>query len=314
MTVKKRIAITMGDAAGIGPEVLVKSAKIISKFCEPVMICDGAFLKSQAKKFRADISGAALVDLNNITKPVRSGKVSAAAGRAAYEYIVEAVSQALVEDVSAVVTAPINKESFSKAGVKFPGHTELLAKLTGTREFAMMLCGGGLRVVLVTAHAALKDVPKLINEEDVVAKIGLAAEYLGGGLKINRPRIGVAGLNPHAGDGGIFGTEERKVIIPAIKSARRKFRNAIITGPVAPDALFFKAKRGEYDAVVCMYHDQGLVALKMEAFEEGVNVTLGLPIIRTSPDHGTAFDIAGKGKANPRSFIEAVKLAVRLAR
>jgi len=303
----------MGDAAGIGPEVIVKSVKIISQFCEPVLICDGAFLESQAKKFRADISGAAIVDLNNIKKPVRSGKVSAVAGRAAYEYIVEAVSQALVEDVSAVVTAPINKESFSRAGVNFPGHTELLAALTGTREFAMMLCGGGLRVVLVTTHAALKEVPALITQKQVLSKIGLTFDYLKNGIKISRPRIGVAGLNPHAGDGGIFGTEERKVIIPAIKAARAKYRRGVIAGPVAPDSLFYKAKRGEYDAVVCMYHDQGLVALKMEAFEEGVNVTLGLPIIRTSPDHGTAFDIAGKGRADTSSFVEAVKMAAKLS-
>ncbi len=314
MPEKKRIAVTMGDAAGIGPEVIVKSIGTISKYCLPVIVCDGAFLKAQARKFKADISGAKICDMKNIKAPIKPARVSAPAGRAAYEYIVEAVSQALVEDVSAVVTAPINKESFSRAGVKFPGHTELLAKLTGTREFAMMLCGVGLRVVLVTTHAALKDVPELITKEEIVSKIGLAAEYLRDGLKIKRPRIGVAGLNPHAGDGGIFGAEERNIILPAVKSAGRKFGQSVITGPVAPDALFYKAKRGDFDAVVCMYHDQGLVALKMEAFEEGVNVTLGLPIIRTSPDHGTAFDIAGKGKANPRSFIEAVKLAVRLAR
>ena len=314
MSAKKRIAITMGDAAGIGPEVIVKSVKTVSRFCEPVIVCDGTFLGSQAKKFRADISGAELVDLHNIKKTVLPGRVSVAAGRAAYEYIVEAVSQALVEDVSAIVTAPINKESFSRAGVKFPGHTELLAELTGTREFAMMLCGGGLRVVLVTTHAALKEVPGLITKESVLSKIGLAFGYLNSGLKIRRPRIGVAGLNPHAGDGGLFGTEERRIIAPAIKAAGLKFRQAEISGPVAPDALFFKAKRGDYDAVVCMYHDQGLPALKMEAFEEGVNVTLGLPIIRTSPDHGTAFDIAGKGLANTRSFIEAVKLAAELSR
>ena len=314
MSGKKRIAITMGDAAGIGPEVIVKSIGTISKYCLPVIICDRVFLKAQARKFKADISGAEICDMNNIKAPVKPARVSAAAGRAAYEYIVEAVAQALVEDVSAVVTAPINKESFSRAGVKFPGHTELLAKLTGTREFAMMLCGGDLRVVLVTTHAALKDVPELITKEGIISKIGLTAEYLRGGLKIQRPRIGVAGLNPHAGDGGIFGGEERNIIFPAIKSAGRKFGQVAITGPVAPDALFYKAKRGDFDAVVCRYHDQGLPALKMEAFEDGVNVTLGLPIIRTSPDHGTAFDIAGKGKASLRSFIEAVRLAVRLAR
>lgn len=302
----------MGDAAGIGPEVAARSVRIIKKFCAPLVICDAVFFTKEASKFGIDISGAELLDLKNINNKIKPGRVSAAAGAAAAEYIAKAAELVLSKEASAMVTAPINKESLNKAGLNFPGHTEMLAKLTGAGEFAMMLAGGGLRVVLATTHTSLRNVPRLITARNVFSKISLTREWLKKYLKLRHPRIGVAGLNPHAGDGGLFGDEEKKEIIPAIKLAERRFGKGI-TGPVAPDILLYKAKKGHFDAVLCMYHDQGLVALKMEAFEKGVNITLGLPIIRTSPDHGTAYDIAGRGAANPESFIEAVKTAVFLA-
>jgi 4-phospho-D-threonate 3-dehydrogenase / 4-phospho-D-erythronate 3-dehydrogenase len=307
------VAMTMGDPAGVGPEVLLKSLKAVRNICVPVIICDEKFLKKEAKKYKASLDGAELVDMDNITGNIPAGKVSKLCGRAAADYIETAVSMALDETVDAIVTAPINKESFHLAGIKHPGHTEMLAELTGTKEYAMMLTGGFLRVVLVTTHVAISKVPELVTKENIMEKIELAHLWLTKHFKIKNPRIAVAGLNPHSGDNGLFGNEEAKEIIPAVKQAIKQFGRNII-GPVVPDALFYLARTEGFDAIVCMYHDQGLIPLKMTAFEEGVNVTLGLPIIRTSPDHGTAFNIAGKGIASPKSFIEAVKLAAFLAR
>jgi len=218
---------------------------------------------------------------------------------------------ALCGSVHGIVTLPVNKKGLEKAGLPFPGHTEFLAHLTKTKEFAMLLIGGRIRVLLVTRHIPLKDVNKFIKKREVLKNIIFADEackFLG----IKDPRIAVTGLNPHAGEEGLLGREEEKEILPAIKEARiRKIR---VSGPYPADSLFYHVKRGEFDMVVAMYHDQGLIPLKMNYFEKSVNVTLGLPIIRTSPGHGTAYDIAGKGIAKETSLLEAVKIAARLVR
>jgi 4-hydroxythreonine-4-phosphate dehydrogenase len=239
----------------------------------------------------------------------QKGMPTAEGGRASAEYIRKAVELAVNKQVDAVVTAPISKEALKMAGMNWPGHTEMIAELTGTKDYAMMLAGGPLRVILVTIHTALRNVPDLVTKEKVLKTIRLAKKACSM-LGIGHPRIAVAGLNPHAGEAGIFGDEETREIVPAIEAAAREGISA--TGPFPPDTVFHKAYKGEVDIVVCMYHDQGLVPLKMIAFDKGVNVTIGLPIIRTSPDHGTAYDIAwsgSTGKADPSSMIEALKLA-----
>ncbi len=238
------------------------------------------------------------------------GRAGAYAGRAVVEYIRKAVLLATQGEVAAITTAPINKETLKMAGYSWPGHTELLAELTGTSDFGMMLAGGGLRVIIATIHCALKDVPGLITKDGVLRTIRLAARACRE-LGIETPRIVVAGLNPHAGEAGIFGDEEILHISPACEQARAE--GLAVTGPLPPDTLFYKAKRGDFDIVVAMYHDQGLIPLKMLAFGSAVNVTIGLPIIRTSVDHGTAYDIAGQGIADPASLIEALKMAAQIA-
>jgi len=237
------------------------------------------------------------------------GKPTAGGGRASVEAIKKAVELARSGSVHSIATAPISKEALKLAGYAWPGHTEMLAELTGTKDFAMMLVGGSLRVLLVTIHVSYAEVPGLVTEESVLRTIRLAmraAEM----LDLNEPRIAVCGLNPHAGEAGMFGAEEREIITPAIDAAAKE--GIPVSGPYPPDTVFFRAARGEFDIVVAMYHDQGLIPLKLLAFEEGVNVTVGLPIIRTSPDHGTAYEIAGRGEANPSSMIEAIRLALRL--
>jgi 4-hydroxythreonine-4-phosphate dehydrogenase len=213
------------------------------------------------------------------------------------------------KQVDGIVTAPISKEALKMAGFTWPGHTEMLAEISRTKQYAMMLVGGPLRVILVTIHTALKNVPELITRQRILRVIRLAKKACDM-LKIRTPKIAVAGLNPHAGEAGIFGEEEITQIVPAIRQANRE--GIPVSGPYPPDTIFHKAYQGEIDIVVCMYHDQGLIPLKMIAFDKGVNVTIGLPFIRTSPDHGTAYDIAWKGTANPSSMIEAIKLAGRL--
>ena len=209
--------------------------------------------------------------------------------------------------MDAIVTAPINKEAINLAGFDYSGHTELLAELTNTKNFAMMLVGGVLRIVLVTTHIALKDVSKNLSAKKIYSKIKIAYHSLQNLWKIAKPKIAVCALNPHCGEGGLFGNEEETIITPAVNNAKKLGINAV--GPLAADTLFVRAKDGEYDAVVCMYHDQGLIPLKMHSFGKGVNITLGLPIIRTSVDHGTAFNIAGKGIADEGSMIEAIRVA-----
>jgi 4-hydroxythreonine-4-phosphate dehydrogenase len=239
------------------------------------------------------------------------GELSAAAGRAAYDVIVRAVADAQRGVVQAIATAPVNKEAFRLAGLEWSGHTDLLAHLTGSRHVAMMFYSEALRVVLATVHIPLAEVPRALTQASLDATIALTARELPR-FGIAAPRIAVAGLNPHAGEHGLFGNEEQTAIRPAIDACRA--RGIDVSGPYPGDTVFVRARRGDFDVVVACYHDQGLIPVKLVAFGQAVNVTLGLPIIRTSVDHGTAFDIAGKGMADPESMITAVLLAARLAK
>ncbi|MDI6744432.1 MAG: 4-hydroxythreonine-4-phosphate dehydrogenase PdxA [Thermodesulfovibrionales bacterium] len=321
----KKIAITMGDAAGIGPEIIAKALYCaeIRDLCSPVVIGDRSVMEEAIDLLKLPLklqitnspdeskAGRGIIELIDIgeIKKFKKGKPDAENGKACVSYINKAVELALNKKVDGIVTAPISKEALKMAGMKWHGHTEMLAELTDTKDYAMMLVGGQLRVILVTIHTSLKSVPEMIKKEGVLKTILLARKACDM-LDIKNPRIAVAGLNPHAGEAGIFGDEEKNEIIPAIEEAKKL--GMPVTGPYPPDTVFHRAYKGEIDIVVCMYHDQGLIPLKMIAFEEGVNVTVGLPFIRTSPDHGTAYDIAWKGIANPSSMLEAIKLAARL--
>lgn len=320
------IALTMGDPSGIGPEVILKGfSKFSKKNYKVIVIGDYAFLKKEAEKnnlsidFNSvdDFSGTFhqnklnVLDMKNLPEKTPRGVVDSQSGRASCEYIEKAVDMALQGRVSAITTAPINKKSISMAGFHYAGHTEMLAKLTGAREYAMMLIGGKIRVVLVTTHVALAEVKKMIKKESIFKIISTTDRFLKL-FGIKAPHIAVAALNPHAGEGDIFGSEESEEILPAVEMGQA--HNIDVTGPYPADSLFVKAKRGEFDAVVVMYHDQGLIPVKMEGFGRGVNVTLGLSIIRTSVDHGTAYDIVGKGIADSGSLIAALDLAAELAK
>ncbi|MFA5103640.1 MAG: 4-hydroxythreonine-4-phosphate dehydrogenase PdxA [Candidatus Margulisiibacteriota bacterium] len=323
------VAVTMGDPAGIGPEVIIKALSLaeLSRLSRPVVIGDARVMKNAMKysktspvvlkeikrldegDFRTGIIN--ILDMDNVDVPkLKIGKVSVEAGRAAVKYIERAIDLAMDKKVDAIATAPINKEAINKAGFRFDGHTELLAKRTGAKNSAMMFLSDSIRVMLVTTHIPLSQVAKEIDKKKVLNIIKLAdkelTELLG-----KRPRIGVAGLNPHAGESGIFGAEEEKIISPAVEEAKKLGIN--VKGPISADAIFYLANLNMFDIVVAMYHDQGLIPIKLLSFNKSVNVTVGLPIIRTSVDHGTGFDIAGKGWANPSSMIQAIKVAAMMA-
>ena len=284
-----RIAITAGDPAGIGPEIAAKAAaaRRVRAVCEPVMYGPPAGMSCAP------------------------GVLSAEAGRAAYDIIVRAVEDVRRGTVAAIATAPINKEALRLAGLPWAGHTDLLAHLTGARDVAMMFYSDTLRVVLATVHIPLADVPRTLTRALMESTIDLTSREVPK-FGIARPRIAVAGLNPHAGEHGLFGREDGDVIAPAVAACRA--RGVDVSGPFPADTVFVRATRGEFDVVVACYHDQGLIPVKVLSFGASVNVTLGLPIIRTSVDHGTAFDIAGRNQADPESMIAAVLLAARLAR
>ena len=288
---KPRIAITAGDPAGIGPEIalLAAAADDVRSLCEPLIY--GPSSNDELSRFTR-------------------GRVSAEAGRAAYDAIVRAVEDARAERVAAIATAPINKEAFALAGLPWKGHTDLLAHLTGARHGVMMFYSDTLRVVLATVHIPLADVPRAITQPSIEEIVQLTASELPR-FGIASPRIAVAGLNPHAGEHGLLGAEDERILRPAVAACAA--RGVDVRGPFPADTIFVRALRGEFDVVIACYHDQGLIPVKMAAFGKAVNVTLGLPIIRTSVDHGTAFDIAGHGTADPSSMIEAVTLAARLA-
>jgi 4-hydroxythreonine-4-phosphate dehydrogenase len=280
--------MTVGDPAGIGPEIAAKAAadSRVLAVCEPVIY--------------GPASGATFAP----------GVLSADAGRAAYDAICSAVRDAQSGQVAAIATAPVNKLAFARAGLPWKGHTDLLAHLTGSARVAMMFWSAPLKVVLATVHVPLADVPRLVTLEVLTNVIDLTARELPR-FGIPSPRLALAGLNPHAGEEGLLGEEDARVLKPAVEAARQ--RGVDISGPFPADTLFVRASRGEFDAVIACYHDQGLIPVKLLAFGESVNVTLGLPIIRTSVDHGTAFDIAGQGVADPSSMVAATLLAARLA-
>jgi 4-hydroxythreonine-4-phosphate dehydrogenase len=286
--VKPRIAITTGDPAGIGPEIARKAAadpRVIAA-CEPVLYGPPS------------------------TVAFEPGILSADAGRAAYDAICAAVRDAQAGVVSAIATAPVNKLAFAHAGLRWKGHTDLLAHLTGSPSAAMMFWSEPLKVVLATVHVPIAQVPRLLTAESIAGIVDLTASEMPR-FGIRAPRIALAGLNPHAGEGGLLGEEDERVLRPAVAAARD--RGIDITGPHPGDTIFVRASRGEFDVVIACYHDQGLIPVKLLAFGASVNVTLGLPIVRTSVDHGTAFDIAGRNVADPSSMIAATLLAARLA-
>ncbi len=314
MTDKPIIGITMGDPNGIGAEVIVKAllCSEIQGLCTPLVFGDIKIVEG-AKKLVGASNEINVINVSKLDKEGLSpGRHNRNAGEVSLLYIKEAVRFAMAGEIAAIVTAPISKESIHLAGAKYPGHTEMLQELTGAKRVAMMFEGGRFRVVLVTIHCALSTVPKLINDERILSTIELTHESLIKLFRIPEPRIVVSALNPHAGEGGAFGNEEGLHIVPAIQKAKKHGIN--VTGPMPADTLFYHAAKGKWDAVIAMYHDQGLIPFKMLSFDDGVNVTLGLPIIRTSPDHGTAYDIAWRGKANPSSMISAINVAVRLAK
>jgi len=321
------VAVTMGDPAGIGPEIVVKAlvSGEIQKVCRPIVIGSLSYLRWTAEvlgvqaPFTAigDLTGPEprdlieIIDIDNIQPgQVALGLVSAKAGKVAMEYVKCAAESCLRGDAAAMATAPINKEAINRAGYQEPGHMEYLARLTGASQHATMLATGPLRVVHLSTHVPLSQACALVTKERVIARLELVdREFRKWGMA--RPRIGVAALNPHGGEGGLLGREEIEQIVPAVQEA--KARGIDARGPFPADSIFVKALAGELDVVLAMYHDQGHIPIKVHGFEASISVALGLPIIRTSVDHGTAFDIAGKGIANPRSLIEAIKVAALIA-
>ncbi len=329
MTTKERaiIAITMGDAAGIGPEVIVKvlQLKEIYGICCPLVVGEASIVQEAielvnsplklhpvktADELKGQFGVIDLLDLHNLDrKEVIIGQVCGACGRAAMEYIAKAADLALQGEVKAIVTAPINKEATIQAGYGDVGHLEFLARLTRSTEYATMLVTGALRVVHLTTHHSLRNACDLVTRERILAKLKLTHDSFRQ-WGIERPCIGVAALNPHGGEGGLFGTEEIEQIIPAVKEAQSLDIDA--RGPFPADSVFTRAIGGEFDVTLAMYHDQGHIPVKVHGLERSVSVALGLPFVRTSVDHGTAFDIAGKGIADSRSLEEAIKTAVGL--
>ena len=321
---KALLAITMGDAAGSGPEIITKTLAEpeVRKLCRPVVIGDAAAMKEAFTFTKAPGEVRAIdkladarfpegvvevVDLHNIElDKLTRGRVDPMAGKAAYEYIKLGTEMALAGEADAIVTSAINKEALNNAGYHYDGHTQLLAELCGVKDVAMMLVTGGLRVSHVSTHVSLSDAIERARPPRILTVLKLTEEAVKQ-MGIAEPKIAVAGLNPHSGEGGLFGDEEIKYITPAIEQAKSQGMNVV--GPLPPDSAFLRAYEGQFDAAVAMYHDQGHIAVKMLGITFGVNVTLGLPIIRTSVDHGTNFGKAGKGTADPTSLVEAIKLA-----
>jgi len=329
---RPRVAITIGDINGIGPEVVLKclNDRRILKFFVPIIVGPISTIRAQAEvlglkdlEFRSVVETSDLdtgeeaaiqvVDsVANQDPPVRVGQITEAAGRIAMAGVAQATDMCLEHTVDAMVTAPISKEAIARAGFNVPGHTEFIASRSNTTEFTMMMVAEKLRVGLVTAHVPLVQVPRAITQTAIETKIRIIGDSLTGDFGVSRPRIAVLGLNPHAGDGGVIGTEERDIIIPAINETRSGGR--MVYGPFPADGFFASRKYGSYDAVLAMYHDQGLAPFKVLSFNSGINFTAGLPIIRTSPDHGTAFDIAGTNQATPDSMRNAIYAAIDIAR
>jgi 4-phospho-D-threonate 3-dehydrogenase / 4-phospho-D-erythronate 3-dehydrogenase len=330
MSKKPIIGITMGDAAGIGPEIILKAMahKEIYEISKPFIIGDKKILERakrfvdsgleieainefQLKNIDCEYGKIFCIDLNLLSENLPIGQVSAEAGNAAFQYLKMAIELANRKQIDAICTAPLNKEALHLGGHKYPGHTEILADLTGTKDYSMMLSARKLKVIHVTTHVGLIDAVRMINSDRVYKVIQLAHETLQKS-GIPSPKIAVCGINPHAGENGLFGYgEEEEKVMPGVKRAQDEGIDVI--GPLPADTLFFRAVRGDFDIVVAMYHDQGHGPVKVLGLDAGVNITVGLPIIRTSVDHGTAFDIAGKGIADEASLVEAIRQAVELA-
>jgi len=327
---KPIVGITMGDAAGVGPEIILKSLakEEMYDLSRPLVIGDSKILE-RAKSFVnseliiESISAERIqdlpynfgtvycLDLNLLDENLPIGQVSPEAGHAAFEYLATAIELAKENKIDAICTAPLNKEALHKGGHKYPGHTEILADLTGTEDFSMMLSAPNLKVIHVTTHVGIIDAVKMINPERVYHVIKLAHDTLKKS-GIESPKIAVCGINPHAGENGLFGYgEEEEKVVPAVEKAQGE--GIDVVGPLPADTLFFRTVRGDFDIVVAMYHDQGHGPVKVLGLDAGVNITVGLPIIRTSVDHGTAFDIAGKGIADEKSLMEAIRQAVEFA-
>lgn len=323
-----RIGITMGDPAGIGPEVVLKAVAEaeIRRVCVPVLIADAQLLAHTARtldlqsgydiirrdeKLPDKISEPVIFHLDNIEGSIEPGIESAAAGKAAAGYIEAAVQLCAAGSIDAIATAPINKRALFLGGYSFPGHTEFLAHLTGAEEYAMAFVAANLRIVLLSTHVPLAQAIRMVERDRLVKTINLAHRELQR-WGIAQPRLAVAALNPHGAEGGLFGVEEAAEIVPAIEECRQS-GEINVHGPFSADTVFLRASRGEFDAVIACYHDQAMIPVKCLSFGEAVNVTLGLPFIRTSVDHGTAFDIAGKGVAEHSSMVAAIKLAAELS-
>lgn len=325
------LGLTLGDPAGIGPEICLRALRepAVLKCCTPVLFGDAGVLTRVAQAAEIPLANGRVISVSDlaeifeISEPlivdcgaieaskVVPGKISAPCGRAAYVYIEQAIKAALAGKIDGVVTAPIHKESLNLSGVKFPGHTEIFTALTGAERSCMMLYSEKLTVSMVTTHIGYHEVPRNISAARVLNVIELTAQAMWQLLR-RAPRLGVCGLNPHSGEHGLFGNrEEENFVEPAVKMARA--RGLQIEGPLVPDAVFTAGQRKKYDAIVTLYHDQGHIPFKMLAFDTGVNLTLGLPIIRTSVDHGTAFDIAWQGKADATSLFSAIQVAAGLA-
>lgn len=325
---KPVLGITMGDATGCGPEIIVKSLleKQFYDISRPVVIGDAKIMERAIKIVGAStqirkvtsLDGVGqtfgvidVLDMDNLPEDLPFAKVDARAGKAAYEYVAKGVDLAMKNEIDAIVTAPLNKEAMNLGGYHYAGHTEILGELSGTKDYAMMLVGGPLRVIHVSTHVSMREACNRTKKARVLKVIELADESCKL-LGLTEPRVAVAGLNPHAGEGGLFGAEEIEEIIPAVEAA--KAMGICVSGPIAPDTVFYRAAiKGHFDIVVCMYHDQGHIPMKVLSFETGVNVTVGLPFIRTSVDHGTAFGKAGKGTADHRSMNESLLLGAKMA-
>jgi 4-hydroxythreonine-4-phosphate dehydrogenase len=325
-----RLGITMGDAAGIGPEVVVRAlaGRRVPRSARMVLYGSPEVFRSAVRRAHVALKLKAVANAHEAaqlddaigcidpthlrTRRAGTGRVSAAPARAAMACVSAAVRDALAGELDGIVTAPINKDGLRRAGIPYAGHTEFLAAEAGAPHVAMLFVGGGLRVVLVTIHEPLERAVRLITTVRVRTTIGLLHDALKGAFGIEAPRIGVCGLNPHAGERGLLGTRDAEQIAPAVRQLRS--RGLDVTGPLPADTLFARHRTGEFDAVAAMYHDQGLIPVKLLAFDSAVNVTLGLPFVRTSPAHGTAYDIAPRFVARPGSMEAALRLAARLAR
>jgi 4-hydroxythreonine-4-phosphate dehydrogenase len=307
MLKKPIIAVTMGDPAGIGPEVAVRASARLRRRARPVWVGDPGTFQSAAKRYGVD-EVLPIVAVSALSaRERRPGHPTQAGADAAYRAILRAVELVQAGEADAIVTAPVSKQAIQALGIDFPGHTETIARLAADAEVRMMMAGATLRVVLVTTHVRFLDVPARITRDNVVRTAEIAGEALRRDFGIRRPRLALAGLNPHAGEGGAFGDEEIRLLRPAVEAGRA--RGLRLDGPHSPDTVFFRARQGEFDAVISLYHDQGLIPFKLLHFTDGVNVTLGLPFPRTSPDHGTALDIAGRGQADVSSMVSAIRLA-----